>query len=245
MLPELSIERIFRREIDSLPLPAEHMWIPDRQTARRSIPLTALVLAATVALVLGAVVTAREVGDAAATGRRGVTTAPLPILPRPTCLRGGCNVYRSDAFGYGIVLPADWQVAPVIQGRKPPAGELQRVEFTGRTPGEWTLAVGPGLLVPWDLVIEVHERRGVSAMDWARADGCGVNACVTGQTTIGGSPAYAASWPVSPSLRMHSYYVERGERMLILRYVTGPDSEGPHGVTERTLEQIVGSIALS
>src|SRR2546428_2821476 len=106
MLPELSIERIFRREIDSLPLPAEHMWIPDRQTARRSIPLTALVLAATVALVLGAVATARDVGDAAATGRRGVSTAPLLNAPRPTCLRGDCNVYRSDAFSYGIVLPA-------------------------------------------------------------------------------------------------------------------------------------------
>src|SRR2546428_8244606 len=214
MLPELSIERIFRREIDSLPLPAEHMWIPDRETARRSIPLTALVLAATVALVLGAVVTAREVGDAAATGRRGVTAAPLPILPRPTCLRGGCNVYRSDAFGYGIVLPADWQVAPVIQGRKPPAGELQRVEFTGRTPGEWTLAVGPGLLVPWDLVIEVHERRGVSAMDWARADGCGVNACVTGQTTIGGAPAYDAPSPGSPSIPQDPHYHRPRELML-------------------------------
>src|SRR3989442_6421385 len=203
MLPELSIERIFRREIDSLPLPPEKWWIPDRQTARGSAPLTALLISATVVLVLGAVVTARDVGDAAATGRRGERTAPLPILPRPTCLRGGCNVYRSDAFGYGIVLPADWQVAPVIQGRKPPAGELQRVEFTGRTPGEWTLAVGPGLLVPWDLVIEVHESRGVSAMDWARADGCGVNACVTGQTTIGGGPANAAAGPGLPSPPAH------------------------------------------
>src|SRR2546428_1656015 len=236
MLPELSIERIFRREIDSLPLPAEHMWIPDRQTARRSIPLTALVLAATVALVLGAVVTAREVGDAAATGRRGVTTAPLPILPRPTCLRGGCNVYRSDAFGYGIVLPADWQVAPVIQGRKPPAGEMQRVEFTGRTPGEWTLAVGPGPPVPWDPGYKVHERRGVSAMDWARADGCGVNACVTGQTTIGGAPPYAPAWPVSPSLPMHSYHVARRERNPIPRLLTRPDSGRPHRVTQPTPE---------
>src|SRR2546428_1550493 len=234
MLPELSIERIFRREIDSLPLPAEHMWIPDRQTARRSIPLTALVLAATVALVLGAVVTAREVGDAAATGRRGVTTAPLPILPRPTCLRGGCNVYRSDAFGYGIVLPADWQVAPVIQGRKPPAGELQRVEFTGRTPGEWTLAVGPGLLVPWDLVIEVHERRGVSAMDWARADGCGVNACVTGQTTIGGSPAYAASWAGSPSPPVRPPQRRGRGRMPVPPRVSRPGGGGPAGAAAGT-----------
>src|SRR5213592_105780 len=133
MLPELSIERIFRREIDSLPLPPEKWWIPDRQTARRSALLTALVISATVVLVLGAVVTAREVGEAAATGRRGVTTAPLLNAPRPTCLRGGCNVYRSDAFGYGIVLPADWRVAPPLHGRTPATGELERVEFTGET----------------------------------------------------------------------------------------------------------------
>jgi len=45
-------------------------------------------------------------------------------------------------------------------------------------------------------------------------------------------------------LRMHAYYVERGRRMLIVRYVTGPGIEGPHGVTEQTLEQIVQSIVL-
>jgi hypothetical protein len=247
MLPELSIERVFRREIDSLPLPAEGLWIPDRPTARRSIPLTALVIAATVVLVLSAVVTAREVSDAAATGRRGERTAPLPILPRPTCLRGDCDVYRNDTFGYGIVLPAGWQFAPRVQGGgTPPTGELHRVEFTGQTLDEWPHGWIPTLRVaPWDVVVEVHERRGVLAMDWARADGCGANPCVTGQTTIGGSPAYVASWSVAPSLRMHAYYVERGERILILRYVTGPGAEGPHGVTEQTLEQIVGSIALN
>jgi len=244
MLPELSIERIFRREIDSLPLPAESLWIPDRQTARRSVPLTALVISATVVLVLGAIVTAREVGDAAATARRGERTVPLPILPRPTCLRGDCNVYRSDAFGYGIVLPADWRDAPVIRGGTPAAGELQRIEFTSQMPDEWTLAVGPGLIVPWDVVVEVYERHGTLAMDWARADGCGANPCTVGQITLSQSAAYVASWPVSTSLRMHAYYIERGDRMLILRYVTGPGSEGPHGVTERTLEQIVGSIVL-
>jgi len=243
MLPELSIERIFRRELDSLPVPPEEFWIPDRHTARRSIPLTALVLAATVALVLGAVVTARDVGDAAATGRRGVTTTPLQNAARPTCLRGGCNVYRSDAFGYGIVIPADWRVTPPLRGRTLPGGALERIEFTGLTPNEWT-AIGPGLVVPWDVVVEVYDRRGVLAMDWARSDGCGVNPCSTGTTSLGGSPAYTASWPLLPSLRMHAYYVERGERMLILRYVTGPGREGPHGVTEQTLEQIVGSIAL-
>ncbi|TMC79195.1 MAG: hypothetical protein E6J09_02510 [Chloroflexi bacterium] len=140
MLPELSIERIFRREIDSLPLPPEGSWIPDRHTARRSIQLTALVLAATVVLVLGAVVTARDVGDAAASGRR--VTTPLVIIPRPTCLRGGCSVYRSDAFGYGIVIPGNWRVQDSSRlGRSDPS-LLDRVEFTARTSEEWQLLVG-------------------------------------------------------------------------------------------------------
>ncbi|TMG43135.1 MAG: hypothetical protein E6H91_16435 [Chloroflexi bacterium] len=246
MLPELSIERIFRREIDSLPLPPEKWWIPDRQTARRSALLTALVISATVVLVLGAVVTAREVGEAAATGRRGVTTAPLQNLPRPTCLRGGCNVYRSDAFGYGIVIPRDWRVQDSSRFGLSDPSLLDRVEFTARTPEEWQLlaAVRVDLIAPWDLFVEVHDRNGFAASDWARSDGCGRNPCMVGETTLSQSPAYVASWAVTPSLEMHAYYVERGERMLILRYVTGPGSEGPHGVTERTLEQIVGSIVL-
>src|SRR2546430_11419011 len=141
MLPELSIERIFRRELDSLPVPPEETWIPDRHPARRPTPLTALVLAATVALVLGAIVAARDVGDAGATSRRGVTTTPLQNAARPTCLRGGCNVYRSDVFGYGIVLPGDWRVvAPPLHGRTPPGGALERVEFTRQSADEWILA---------------------------------------------------------------------------------------------------------
>jgi hypothetical protein len=244
MLPELSIERIFRREIDSLPLPPENSWVPTRLPARRSTPLTALVVSATFVLVLGAVLTVREAGDAA-TSRGGRTTGPLQNLPRPSCLRADCNVYRSEGFGYGIVLPADWRVAPPLYGRTPPTGQLERVDFTRRTPDEWTLAVERDTVVPWDLVVEVHERRGVLAMDWARADGCGASQCVVGETTLSQLPAYTASWPLAaPSVQMHAYYLERGDRMLILRYVTGPETVGPHGVIERTLQQIVDSIAL-
>jgi len=243
MFPELSIERVFHREIDSLPLPPESAWIPNGLGARRSIPLTALVICATAVLVFGAVVTARDAGDAAATGRRVVTT-PLVNLPRPTCLRGACNIYRNDAFGYGIVLPADWRVAPALRGVTPPNGELDRVEFTAQSSDEWTHLVGVDVVVPCALVVEVHDRRGVLAMDWSRVDGCGPNPCVVGETTLSQVPAYTASWAISPSLRMHAYYLERGDRMLILRYLTGPDAAGPHGVTERTLQEMVGSITL-
>lgn len=246
MLPELSIERIFHRELDSLPLPPEGSWIPHRTSARRSIPLAALVLAAAVVLVVGAAMTIREAGDAAATGRRGVTTAPLINVPRPTCLRGGCNVYRSDAFAYSIVLPENWRVAPPIAGSGAPTGQLDRVEFTSQTPDEWTRAVRVGVVVvvPWDVVVEVRERRGALARDFAEADGCGTNTCVAGETMLSQSPAYTASWPISPEMRMHAYYVERGDRMVVLRYLTGPGSEGPHEVSERTLQQIVDSFTL-
>ena len=248
MLPELSIERVFRRELDDLPLPPESSWVPARATVRRPVSLTAIVIAATLVLVLGAVSFVREAPDAAATGRR-VTTTPLLVIPRPTCLRGGCNVYRSDALGYGISIPGDWRVQDSSRlglGRSDPS-LLDRVEFTSRTPEEWQLLVGVrlDLIAPWDVSVEVHDRNGFAAMDWARSDGCGRNACVVGETTLGQSPAYVASWPVTSSLRMHAYYIERGDRMLILRYVTEPGSEGPHGVTEQTLEQIVGSIALN
>src|SRR5438067_11731774 len=141
MLPELSIERVFRRELDDLPLPPESSWVPARVTVRRPVSLTAIVIAATLVLVLGAVSFVREAPDAAATGRRVVTT-PLLNAPRPACLRGGCNVYRSDAFGYGISIPRDWRVQDSSRlGRSDPS-LLDRVEFTARTPEEWQLLVG-------------------------------------------------------------------------------------------------------
>ena len=247
MLPELSIERVFRRELDDLPLPPQSSWVPTRRTVRRPLSLTAIVIAATVVLVLGAISFVREAGDAAATGRR-VATTPLLNAPRPTCLRGGCNIYRSDSFGYGISIPVDWRVQDSSRVGRTDPGLLDRVEFTARTPEEWQQLVGVrlDLIAPWDLVVEVHERSGFAAMDWARSDGCGRSPCrVVGETTLSQSPAYVASWAVTPSLEMHAYYIERGDRMIILRYVTGPASDAPHGVTEQTLQQIVGSIALN
>src|SRR5437899_8386376 len=157
MFPELSIERIIHREIDSRPLPPESSWVPAGLPTRRSMPLTALLICAAAVLVFGAVLTAREAGDAAGTGRRVVTT-PLVNLPRPTCLRGGCNVYRNDAFGYGIPLPAGWRVAPAFRGATPPRGELDRVEFTGQRPAEWMELLGLGVVEPRGLVGCVADR---------------------------------------------------------------------------------------
>src|SRR5437879_11770665 len=140
MLPELSIERVFRRELDDLPLPPESSWVPARATVRRPVSLTAIVIAATLVLVLGAVSFVREAPDAAATGRR-VTTTPLLVIPRPTCLRGGCNVYRSDAFGYGISIPGGWRVQDSsrrgLGGSDPSL--LDRVQFASRKREQWQL----------------------------------------------------------------------------------------------------------
>src|SRR6266480_4418964 len=84
--------------------------------------------------------------------------------------------------------------------------------------------------------------RGIWSWKCTTGDGCGPNPCVVGETRLSQVPAYTASWAISPSLRMHAYYLERGDRMLILRYVTGPGTEGPHAVTERTLQEMVGSL---
>src|SRR5207253_1978681 len=124
-----------------------------------------------------------------------------------------------------IVLPADWRVAPALRGVTPPSGELDRVEFTSQSSDEWTHVVGLDVVVPWDLVIEVHDRRGVLPMDWSRLDGCGPNPCVVGETTLNQSPAYAASWPISSSQRMHAYYVVRGDGRS-LDEVHGPGRSG-------------------
>src|SRR5207249_9895776 len=105
MFPELSVERIIHREIDSLPLPPESSWVPNGLSMRRSMPLTALVICATAFLALGAVVTARVAGDAAGTGWRVVTT-PLVHLSRPTCPRICLLVVCIISFAYWIVLPS-------------------------------------------------------------------------------------------------------------------------------------------
>jgi hypothetical protein len=87
-------------------------------------------------------------------------------------------------------------------------------------------------------------------MEWAGAFPCddpsvtlGDTRCVQGSETIRGETAvvttvYSFRWHVT------SYYVERGDRMLILRYMYSEMVQPPDGVTEETLKQIVRSIGL-
>jgi hypothetical protein len=265
MLPELSIERIFRREIDSLPLPAEGLWIPERSLGKRSMLLSVVVAAAAVLLVTAAALAIRDTADAAA-ARQGRSLAPLPTLARPTCPAGvwqetpsgRCvsllpNAYRNEAYGYNLTVPGNWRVQnPSVVGRSEP-GLLDRVEFTAWSAEQWRALVESryGLIAPWDLIIEVRERNSFSASDWARTDGCGAG-CDTSETVVRQTPIFVASWPIvlergpqgTRTLRMHAFYIERGERILILRYAGGDLVEPPSGVTEATLEGIVRSIGL-
>jgi hypothetical protein len=265
MLPELSIERVFRREIDSLPLPAEALWIPERSSVARPILLPLLVASAAMILVVAAALTVRDVADAAAS-RQGRSLSPLPTLARPTCPAGvwqelpsgRCvsllpHAYRNEAYGYNLTVPGSWRIQDhSIVGRSDPS-LLDRVEFTAWSTEQWRTLVGLryGLIAPWDVIVEVHERNGFSASDWARTDGCGAG-CDTRQTVIRETPTFVASWPIvlrrdgqsTSSLQMRAFYIERGERMLILRYVAGDLIEAPSGVTEATLEEIVRSLGL-
>jgi hypothetical protein len=223
MLPELSIERIFRREIDALPLPPEQSWIPDERR-RHSLFVTVAVAAATLVLVASAIALAGDAGNAGA-ARQRVTFVPVPLAAQPACQLGRCTPYRSNV-GYYLDLPFGWRLQDHTSASSTPF-LVDRAEFTALSPNDFAAAVARYGFAPGDLVVSVYERRGISALDWARNDGCGAAPCQVMQTVVGGLPAYAASWPISPSLSMHAYYVERGERMLIATYVT----ESVPGVT--------------
>jgi len=54
MFPEHSIERVFRRELDSLSLPDEQLWVPVRRTKSSAIVAVAVAAAALVLVVAAA-----------------------------------------------------------------------------------------------------------------------------------------------------------------------------------------------
>ena len=97
---------------------------------------------------------------------------------------------------------------------------------------------------------QVWDRQGRTAVEWARAFPCDDPSVTLGQTncaqrsdTIRGVMAVVTT---VASFRWHvtSYYLERGDRMLILRYVSSEMIQPPTGVTEATLDGIVHSIGL-
>lgn len=258
MLPELSIERVFRRELDSLPLPPDDTWVPSPKAQRLHL-LGAVVAATAVVLLIGTALAVREAADAAAAARRGVVTTPQPLAlgsqVRPTCADGRCVsavpiVIRNPALGYNLWIPGDWRQtkvpAPASQG-----GLVDRSLFTARYPQDEEAAIAAANGVPaWDFLVEVWDRQGRSALDFARTGTCASQAisraatCEVSTQTLRGQPTVVTTVSLLGGGYTKSYYVERGERLLILRYVIDPAVDRPSHVTEQTLEQIVRMIGL-
>ena len=265
MFPELSIERVFRRELDSLSLPDEQVWVPTRQTGRSRIVAVSVVGAA-LFLVLLSVGLIRDAGGAGILSQGAASPSQASCAPPAFGANGRCqtlvpNLVRNDAYGYNLTMPGDWRevrmppgTPPYVVGR-PNASPaltapflLDRHVFTARSPQEWSAA---GVLAPaWDLDVQVWDRQGRTAMEWARAFPCddpsvtlGQTNCVQRSDTVRGVTAVVTT---VASFRWHvtSYYLERGDRMLILRYTSSEMVQPPAGVTEATLDGIVHSIGL-
>jgi hypothetical protein len=266
MFPELSIERVFRRELDSLPVPDEMLWIPRRRTGGPPI-VAALITAAALLLVIVAIGAIRDT-NGTATQPSGVAGPSASCEPPAFGVNGRCttllpNGFRNPAFGYNLTVPGNWREVQMPVGNRPfviggPNGGpsltapflLDRRVFTARSPQEWS-GIASGVVAPaWDLDVQVWDRQGRTALEWALVFPCndpsvtlGETSCAQRSDTIRGVPAvvttvYSFRWHVT------SYYLERGDRMLILRYMYSEMVQPPDGVTEETLKQIVRSIGL-
>jgi hypothetical protein len=264
MFPELSIERVFRRELDSLPLPSEETWVPAHRTARSAILAVSVAGAAlVVAVVVAGLI--REVSGAA------MASTPPSVRPSASCeppafsANGHCamllpNGVRNPAFGYNLTIPGNWREVRMPAGTEPfaigrPSGPsltapflLDRRVFTARSPQEWSAA---GVLAPaWDMDVQVWDRQAHTAIEWARAFPCddpavtlGQTNCIQSEETIRGMTVAVTS---VASFRWHitSYYFQQGDRMLILRYMASEMVQPPPGVTRETLDGIIRSIGL-
>ena len=273
MLPELSIERVFQRELDGLPVPDQELWVP----ARRSRPLGIIVVAVVGAALLLVLAAAGLVRDAsgAATQPRGAITTPTSLPSRPTCTppagaNGRCislvpNAVRNPAFGYNLTIPGEWRETQMPPGTQPFVPDrqgtspsltgpflLDRHVFTARPAQDWVGLTTVNMAPAWDIDVQVWDRQGRSAQEWSLTFGpCdhtrvtfGSVGCVETTETIRGVTAVATTVSTISGSEMTSYYLERGEQMLILRYWTDPNVAPPPGVTTITLEGIVHSIGL-
>jgi hypothetical protein len=274
MLPELSIERVFRRELDGLPVPAEHVWVPKRR-ARPSMMVAVSLAGAALLLVLSAVGLIRD-ASGAATQPRGAVTTPPSLPARPTCAppafgaNGRCmtfvpNSVQNPAFGYNLTIPGEWRETQMPPGTQPFVPDrqsaspsltapflLDRHVFTARPAHEWVTLTTVNMAPAWDLDVQVWDRQGRSAQEWSLTFGpCdhtranyGPVGCAERMETIRGVTAVATTVRSITGWETTSYYVERGDQMLILRYGTDPTVAPPPGVTHATLESIVHSVGL-
>jgi hypothetical protein len=268
MFPEVSIERVFRRELDGLPLPDEQLWVPMRRPGPSVIP-AALVAGAGVLLVVAAAGAIREAGATA------MASTPPSVQPSATCeppaygANGRClrpvpNGIRNPAFGYNLTIPGEWHEAQMPPGSgpfapdRPNAGPsltapflLDRKVFTARSPYEWVLTTS-NAVPAWDLDIQVWDRQGRTALDWSRTFGpCdpaipvfGTTGCTQRTEVIRGGTFVVTTVSTLRGPQTTSFYLDHGDQILILRYWSDPNVTPPPGVTEATLLGIVHSIGL-
>jgi len=249
VVPELSIARVFQRELDALPLPPEDEWVP-RATPTRAPALALAVGAVTFAAALIVTVYGVQAShQSTAVGAGAISPTPPSSACADSSERRACVapipvIYRSPVLGYNIVVPGGFdRVANDAPVSPPSAGLVYRERFTARPADEDRAAVASfGAIPPWDFVVEVYERAVVSASERARLDGCTAG-CVTAQTTVQKKPMLSATW-TGGGVVVHGYYLERGDHVLVLKYAVGPETSRPAGVNESDLLRIVETIGL-
>src|SRR5438105_1969273 len=113
MFPELSIERVFRRELDSLPLPEEQAWVPVRKTKPSAIIAMAVATAALVLVVAAAGLIRDASGTALASTppsvRPSMSCEPPAFSANRRCAMLLPNGIRNPAFGYNLTIPGEWR----------------------------------------------------------------------------------------------------------------------------------------
>lgn len=242
-----SIESILRHELDSLPLPPQSQWVPERP--RTSGWRTTLWFATGIAVVAVALIAGPMLRDWRESQRNGVAARPTPLV-LPTVVDGRLisplsHISQHPELGFNLVLPANWRDTGrwTFSGRSP--APIAGVTYTAQTPEmEGTLLnrYGTTARLPWDVVVEVWAAGGMTASDWARERGGCAAGCTRGTTTIHGTEFVTS---VDSATGAHAFYVLRGsDRILVLSYVVGAATEQPQGVTADTLDQIVRSVGL-
>lgn len=239
MLPQSSLEAIFERDLEQLPLPDADRWVPKEQ--RDLVPVAA-VAAFAIFLIVGLLTVAglRDQLVLASPPVRPTSSGGRVIGPLP-------NDYRNAEFGYNLTVPAWLRVSALPPANAAAKGLLQSVRFTGRSAEQEravAAATGPTATPSWDLVIEVWQRDALGAEQWAvQHDGCATG-CALGSTAIHGTSAVTAVWTEPTGTTVHAFYFERGPNILVLRYAVGAEADRPQDVTPELLDQVVRSIGL-
>jgi hypothetical protein len=260
MLPEQSIERVFRREIDALPVPAPAVWVPTGFGRRRLVAPVVAIAAAL--LVIAAAVITVDPGNAAGSHRVTQTLPTLPTRPGTTCPpdaastpRGVCSapvpvlIANGQLLGYNLVIPSNWREVSYFIPTSTPFLIARRI-YTARGSDAGVLTMTEDAPA-WDLDVQIWDRQGRSPLEWSRTFGnCGsqevsfATSCQTRSDVLRGMLVVVTTSSFMGRSDTTSYYVAHGDRMLILRYQADQTVTPPPGVTTDVLEGVIRSIGL-